>query len=171
MHHFFFLMIRRPPRSTLFPYTTLFRSELAAYRVREREPTKFKYRGWQVTTAPPPSTGGVALAQILQVLEGWDLSTLDETHRKHLVVEAMRRAYRDRTIYLGDPDFTAVPVARLTSDDYAAGLRASIHPDKATPSALFSGRPAPLEDDETTHFSIIDSEGNRVAATQTVNLT
>jgi gamma-glutamyltranspeptidase/glutathione hydrolase len=145
--------------------------ELAAYQVREREPTKFRYRDWQVTTAPPPSSGGVALAQILQVLEGWDLSTLDDAHRKHLVVEAMRRAYRDRTIYLGDPDFTQVPVARLTSDDYAAGLRASIHPDKATPSALFSGKPAPLEDDETTHFSIIDSEGNRVAATQTVNLT
>jgi gamma-glutamyltranspeptidase/glutathione hydrolase len=145
--------------------------ELAAYRVREREPTKFKYRGWQVTTAPPPSSGGVALAQILQVLEGWDLSTLDEAHRTHLIVEAMRRAYRDRTIYLGDPDFAQVPVSRLTSHDYAAGLRASIHPDKATPSALFSGKPAPHEDDETTHFSIIDSDGNRVAVTQTVNLT
>ncbi len=145
--------------------------ELAAYRVREREPTKFKYRDWQVTTAPPPSSGGVALAQMLQVLEGWDLSKLDDAHRKHLVVEAMRRAYRDRTIYLGDPDFARVPVARLTSEDYAAGLRASIHPDKATPSELFSGQPAPLEDDETTHFSIIDSEGNRAAVTQTVNLT
>ena len=145
--------------------------ELAAYRIREREPTKFKYRDWQVTTAPPPSSGGVALAQILQVLEGWDLSKLDDAHRKHLVVEAMRRAYRDRTIYLGDPDFARVPVARLTSEDYAAGLRASIHPDKATPSALFAGQPAPLEDDETTHFSIIDSEGNRAAVTQTVNLT
>ncbi len=145
--------------------------ELAAYRVREREPTRFKYRDGQVTTAPPPSSGGVALAQILQVLEGWDLSKLDDAHRKHLVVEAMRRAYRDRTIYLGDPDFARVPVARLTSEDYAAGLRASIHPDKATPSALFSGQPAPLEDDETTHFSIIDGEGNRAAVTQTVNLT
>ena len=144
--------------------------ELAAYRVRERAPLKFAYRDWQVTTAPPPSSGGVALAQILQILEGWDLATLDEPRRKHLVVEAMRRAYRDRTIYLGDPDFVQVPVTRLTSRDYAAGQRASIHPDKATPSALLSGKPAPLEDDETTHFSIIDSEGNRVAATQTVNL-
>ena len=69
----------------------------------------------------------------------------------------MRRAYRDRTIYLGDPDFVQMPVTRLTSSDYAAGLRASIHPDKATPSALLSGTPAPLEDDETTHFSIIDA--------------
>ena len=144
--------------------------ELSGYRIREREPLRLKYRDWSITTAPPPSSGGVALAQILQILEGWDLATLDNAHRVHLVTEAMRRAYRDRTIYLGDPDFVKAPIARLTSADYAAGLRASIHPDKATPSELLSGQPAPLEDDETTHFSIIDAEGNRVAATQTVNL-
>ena len=144
--------------------------ELAGYRVKEREPLRFRYRGWDITTAPPPSSGGVALAQMLHMLEGWDLSALDDAHRRHLVVEAMRRAYRDRTIYLGDPDFVAMPIARLTSREYAAGLRAAIHPDKATPSALLSGQPAPLEDDETTHFSIIDAEGNRVSATQTVNL-
>ena len=145
-------------------------SELSGYKIREREPIRLKYRGWDITTAPPPSSGGVALAQILHILEGWDLASLDPAHRTHVIVEAMRRAYRDRTIYLGDPDFVMVPVPRLTSPDYAAGLRATIHPDKATPSALLSGQPAPLEDDETTHFSIIDSEGNRVAATQTVNL-
>jgi len=144
--------------------------ELSAYRVREREPVRFRYRDWDVTTAPPPSSGGVALAEILQILQGWDLSRLDNAHRVHLVSEAMRRAYRDRTIYLGDPDFVQVPLRRLTSADYAAGLRATVHPDKATPSALLPGQPAPLEDDETTHFSIIDAEGNRVAATQTVNL-
>ena len=144
--------------------------ELSGYQVRERAPIRFKYRDWAITTAPPPSSGGVALAQILQILEGWDLATLDPARRTHLIAEAMRRAYRDRTIYLGDPDFVRVPVARLTSADYAAGLRASIHPDKATPSELLSGQPAPLEDDETTHFSIIDAEGNRVSATQTVNL-
>ena len=144
--------------------------ELAGYQVREREPIRFRYRGWAITTAPPPSSGGVALAQMLQILEGWDLAQLDQADRVHLVTEAMRRAYRDRTIYLGDPDFVKVPVARLTSADYAAGLRAAIHPDKATPSALLSGQPAPMEDDETTHFSIIDAEGNRVSATQTVNL-
>ena len=98
------------------------------------------------------------------------MQKLDAPHRTHLIVEAMRRAYRDRTIYLGDPDFVQVPLVRLMSRDYAAGLRASIHPDKATPSALFSAQPAPLEDEETTHFSIIDAAGNRVAATQTVNL-
>lgn len=145
--------------------------ELAGYRVREREPIRFDYRGWTVTTAPPPSSGGVALAQMLQILEGWDLSALDAAHRDHLVIEAMRRAYRDRTIYLGDPDFVKVPVARLTHPAYAAGLRATIHPEKATPSALLPGVPAPLEDDETTHFSIIDAEGNLVSTTQTVNLT
>ncbi|MFD0739502.1 gamma-glutamyltransferase [Lysobacter koreensis] len=144
--------------------------ELAGYRIRERDPIKFRYRGWQVTTAPPPSSGGVAIAQMLQILQGWDLAKLDAAHRTHLVSEAMRRAYRDRTIYLGDPDFVKMPLARLTSADYAAGLRAGIHPEKATPSALLSGLPAPLEDDETTHFSIIDADGNRVAATQTVNL-
>ncbi|KGQ18539.1 Gamma-glutamyltranspeptidase [Lysobacter dokdonensis DS-58] len=144
--------------------------ELASYRVREREPLRFKYRGWDVVTAPPPSSGGIALAQMLQVMDGWDLSKLDEAHRIHVAVESMRRAFRDRTIYLGDPDFVKVPVARLMDRNYAAGLRASIHPDKATPSALFSGQPAPLEDDETTHFSIIDAEGNRVSTTQTVNL-
>jgi len=144
--------------------------ELAGYQVREREPIRFRYRDWAITTAPPPSSGGVALAQMLQILEGWDLAKLDQPDRVHLVAEAMRRAYRDRTIYLGDPDFVKVPVARLASADYAAGLRAAIHPDKATPSALLSGQPAPLEDDETTHFSIVDAEGNRVSATQTVNL-
>ena len=145
-------------------------AELAAYRVREREPLRFQYRGWDITTAPPPSSGGVALAEILQIAAGWDLRKLDPAHRVHILTEAMRRAYRDRTIYLGDPDFVQVPMARLMSLDYAGGLRATIHPDKATPSALLPGQPAPLEDDETTHFSIIDRDGNRVSATQTVNL-
>ena len=145
-------------------------AELAGYEVREREPIEFDYRDWHVVTAPPPSSGGVALAQMLQILEGWDLAELDEAERTHLVVEAMRRAFRDRTIYLGDPDFVKVPVERLVHPAYAAGLRSTIHPDKATPSALLPGLPAPLEDDETTHFSIIDGEGNRVSATQTVNL-
>jgi len=144
--------------------------ELAGYRVRERAPLAFGYRDWNIVTAPPPSSGGVALAQILQILEGWDLAALDEPTRIHLVSEAMRRAYRDRTIYLGDPDFVKMPLARLTSAGYAAGLRAGIHPQKATPSALLSGEVAPLEDDETTHFSIIDAHGNRASVTQTVNL-
>jgi gamma-glutamyltranspeptidase/glutathione hydrolase len=144
--------------------------ELAAYRVRAREPLRFRYHDWNITTAPPPSSGGIALAEILQMASGWDLRKLDRAHRVHILVEAMRRAYRDRTIYLGDPDFVTVPIARLIDPDYAAGLRATIHPDKATPSALLAGQPAPLEDNETTHFSIIDRYGNRVSATQTINL-
>ena len=144
--------------------------ELAAYQVKQRAPITFDYRGWKVTTAPPPSSGGIALAELLQILEPWDLGKLDEAHRIHLVTEAMRRAYRDRTFFLGDPDFVEIPQDILTSRNYAQGLRATIHPDKATPSDLLSGQETPLEDDETTHFSIIDAEGNRVGGTQTVNL-
>lgn len=145
-------------------------AELAGYRVKQREPIVFDYNGWKITTAPPPSSGGIALAAMLQILEGWDIKQMDPAHRAHLVVESMRRAYRDRTFFLGDPDFVHIPQGVLTSKDYAQGLRATIHPDKATPSDLLSGNPTPLEDDETTHFSIIDGEGNRVGATQTVNL-
>ncbi len=145
-------------------------ADLTGYKIKERSPIRFKYRDWDVVTAPPPSSGGVVLAEILQILEGWDLSKLDEAHRVHIVTEAMRRAYRDRTFYLGDPDFVDMPIARLISDDYAAGLRASILPNKATPSAMLPGENPPLEGVNTTHFSIIDGDGNMVAATQTVNL-
>ncbi|QIL21702.1 gamma-glutamyltransferase [Thermomonas sp. HDW16] len=145
-------------------------AELAGYRVKEREPLRFEYDGWEIVTAPPPSSGGIALAEMLQILEPWDLQKLPQAQRVHLVVEAMRRAFRDRTFYLGDPDFVKIPVKTLMDPDYAAGLRATIHPSKATPSALLSGDPTPLEDEETTHFSIIDGEGNRAAVTQTVNL-
>ncbi|TYT27272.1 gamma-glutamyltransferase [Luteimonas viscosa] len=144
--------------------------ELAAYTVKEREPVRFRYRDWDIVTAPPPSSGGIALAQMLQILSGWDLQELDEPLRVHLVAESMRRAFRDRTFYLGDPDFVKVPQRLLTSPDYAAGLRATINPSRATPSDLLSGEQTPLEDEETTHFSIIDAEGNRAAVTQTVNL-
>jgi gamma-glutamyltranspeptidase/glutathione hydrolase len=145
-------------------------ADLAGYTVKERMPIRFKYRDWDIVTVPPPSSGGVVLAEILQILEGWDLAKLDEPHRVHIIVEAMRRAYRDRTLYLGDPDFVNMPIARLIGDDYAAGLRASILPDKATPSAMLPSEKSPLDGDNTTHFSIIDDEGNLVSATQTVNL-
>ena len=144
--------------------------ELANYQVKEREPLRFRYHDWDIVTASPPSSGGVVLAEILQMLEGWDLAKLDEPHRIHVIVEAMRRAYHDRTLYLGDPDYVKMPIRRLTSADYAAGLRASILPDKATPSDMLPGIKPPIEGDNTTHFSIIDAEGNFVAATQTVNL-
>ena len=144
--------------------------ELAGYRAKEREPLRFEYDGWEIVTAPPPSSGGIALAEMLQILEPWDLAALPQAERVHLVTEAMRRAYRDRTFYLGDPDFVKIPVKTLMDPDYAAGLRATIHPGKATPSDLLSGAPTPMEDEETTHFSIIDADGNRAAVTQTVNL-
>ena len=145
-------------------------SELAGYTVKEREPIRFKYNDWDITTAPPVSSGGIALAQMLQILEPYDLARMSQAEQVHLVVESMRRAFRDRTFYLGDPDFVQVPQKLLTSPDYAAGLRATINPARATPSDLLSGQPTPLEDEETTHFSIIDAEGNRVGGTQTVNL-
>jgi gamma-glutamyltranspeptidase/glutathione hydrolase len=145
--------------------------DLAGYEARERAPLAFDYRGWHIVTAPPPSSGGIALAEMLNILSGYDLARLDRVHRVHLTVEAMRRAYRDRAEYLGDPDFVKMPVAELTSPLYAAGLRSSIHPDKATPSELLPGYMAPPESLHTSHFSIIDREGNLVSATQTVNTT
>lgn len=144
--------------------------DLSKYEVKERTPLAFDHRGWRIVTAPPPSSGGVALAEMLNVLGGYDLASLDRVHRVHLTVEAMRRAYRDRAEYLGDPDFVQMPIAQLTSPDYAAGLRASIHPEKATPSDLLAGYLAPAQGTHTTHFSIVDQDGNLVSATQTVNL-
>lgn len=143
--------------------------DLAQYRVVEREPLVFQHRGKTVVTAPPPSSGGIALAQTLQILDGYDWSKRGELDRLHLRIEAMRRAYRDRAVFLGDPDFVDVPVALLTDPAYAAGLRAGIHPEKATPSAMLPGVTA-LERPDTTHFSIIDAEGNIASVTQTVNL-
>ena len=144
--------------------------DLAGYTVVEREPIRFQHRGYSIVSAPPPSSGGVALATMLNVLDGYDYPSLGATDRVHLLAEAMRRAYRDRAIYLGDPDFAQVPVALLTDPRYAAGLRAAISMDKAMPSALLPGVGGPSERPDTTHFSIVDTEGNMVAVTQTVNL-
>jgi gamma-glutamyltranspeptidase/glutathione hydrolase len=146
------------------------REDLAGYQVVEREPLRFTYRGAEIVTAPPPSSGGVALAQMLGILSGYDLGTLGEAGRVHAIVEAMRRAYRDRAIYLGDPDHVEVPVALLTHPAYAAGLRAGISLERATPSELLPGIRAKPGSDQTTHFSIIDADGNLAAVTQTVNL-
>ncbi len=146
-------------------------ADLANYRVIERAPIKGSYRGAQITSAPPPSSGGVVLLNALNILSGYELDKLDSASRKHLIVEAMRRAYRDRAEYLGDPDFVNVPVPMLTSPLYAAGQRSSIRMDKATTSAsLPSISDSSNESPQTTHFSVLDAEGNRVAATITVNL-
>lgn len=143
--------------------------DLADYRVVEREPVIFDYHDLRVVSVAPPSSGGVALATMLHILEGYPLAQLEGAERVHLMVEAMRRAYRDRAQYLGDPDFVEVPVSRLIHPMYAAGLRASIRADHATPSAALPGSDEPPGGNHTTHFSILDREGNRVAATLSIN--
>ncbi len=145
------------------------REDLAAYRVVEREPVRGTYRGIRITSASLPSSGGIVLLEMLHILEGYPLERLQPATRVHLLVEAMRRAYRDRAVHLGDPDHVNVPVARLLSRDYAAGLRAGIRLDRATPSALLPGADGRRAGGHTTHFSILDAEGNRVAATLSIN--
>jgi gamma-glutamyltranspeptidase/glutathione hydrolase len=143
--------------------------DFAAYKIKERDPIRTMYGNYELVTAPPPSSGGVAIAEILNILEPYPINEIPTVLRTHLVAEAMRRAYRDRAIYLGDPDFADVPVDMLTSQYYADGLRASIRPDRATPSSMLAGNDQIPEGTDTTHFSIIDAEGNMVAATLTVN--
>ncbi len=145
--------------------------DLARYEVKERQPITTEYKGYELITAPPPSSGGIALAQMLNILEAYDLSGMSSVERIHVISEAMRRAYRDRALYLGDTDFVDVPVDLLLSKDYAAGLRTHLRIDRATPSASLANDPTVWpEGDNTTHFSLIDAEGNMVSATLTVNL-
>ncbi|WP_223789639.1 gamma-glutamyltransferase [Marinicella meishanensis] len=143
--------------------------DLQNYTIKERDPITTNYRGHQLVTAAPPSSGGIAIATILNILSAWDLTDMDRVKRIHLVTEAMRRAYRDRSIYLGDTDFVEVPIQLLTHPYYAAGLRASISPVKAMPSDYLPGINDNPKGEDTTHFSIIDTEGNMVSATLTVN--
>jgi len=144
------------------------KKDLQNYKIVERKPIIGQYRGLKITSAAPPSSGGIALLTSLNILSGYDIAEKSPLN-KHLVFEAMRRAYRDRAIYLGDPDFTPVPVAELTSPYYGAGLRASIRLDRATPSESLPGVMASSGGRHTTHLSIIDKFGNRVAATLSIN--
>ena len=143
--------------------------DMAGYTIKEREPVRTNYGGYELVTASPPSSGGIAIAEILNIIEPYQVAELGKVQRTHLIVEAMRRAYRDRALYLGDPDFYPVPQARLVDSNYAAGLRAGIMFDRATPSDMLPGRDNLPDGTDTTHFSIIDAEGNMVAATLTVN--
>jgi len=144
--------------------------DLESYRVVERRPLKGNYHGIKITSSPPSSSGGIVLIEALNVLSAYDLKQADPATRKHLIVEAMRRTYHDRALYLGDPDYVSIPVERLLNADYAAGLRSTIRFDKALPSAMLSGEDEQeAEAANTTHFSIIDQEGNRVAATLSIN--
>jgi gamma-glutamyltranspeptidase/glutathione hydrolase len=143
--------------------------DLANYEVKERKPVYGEYHGARIVSAPPPSSGGVALIDAMNILSGYDLKSLDSATRKHLVIEAMRRVHRDRAEYFGDPDFVDVPVERLTHPFYAAGQRTSIRLDRAMPSDALPSVKGPEPGRQTTHFSIIDSEGNRVAGTLSIN--
>jgi gamma-glutamyltranspeptidase/glutathione hydrolase len=144
--------------------------DLKAYKAVEREPLVGHYRGATIIGAPPPTSGGVALIEALNILSGYELAQVDALTRKHLIVEAMRRMQRDRAVYLGDPAFVSMPLKMLTDPDYASGLRTSIRLDRATPSATLASAPeAHAGGANTTHFSILDKDGNRVAGTITLN--
>ncbi|HWE86148.1 MAG TPA: gamma-glutamyltransferase [Terracidiphilus sp.] len=157
--------------------------DLAQYNVVERKPVIGTYHGYTILSAPPPSSGGAVLMSALNILEGYDLKQLgDRTPTSiHLITEAYRRAYMDRSDYLGDPDYNQIPVAALTSKKYAAAWRAGIDQDKATPSADLKRPPGFLppapktagthhaESQDTTHYSVVDSEGNAVSVTTTLN--
>lgn len=157
-------------------------ADLARYTVKEREPVTGTYRGYTIVSAPPPSSGGVALIEILNILEGYDLGRWRDRspEEMHLILETFRRAYMDRTHYLGDPDYVSIPVTQLVSKKYAAAWRTGIEPDHETPSKELQRPPGFLpppptmadvrhESTETTHYSVMDADGNAVAVTTTLN--
>lgn len=158
-------------------------ADLAAYEVKDRAPIVSRYHGYEIITAPPPSSGGVVLTEILNILSTYDLPKLGPDRsaaQVHVITEAFRRAYMDRAEYLGDPDFTRQPVKEMENPAYAAAWRASIDPAKPTPSTELKRppgfMPAPPqmgperhESSETTHFSVVDAEGNAVSNTYTLN--
>ena len=148
-------------------------NDLAVYRVKDRKPLVGTYRGYEILAPPPPSSGGIALLETLNILEGYNLASLgDRTPESmHLIIEAFRRAFDDRTSFLGDPDFVSMPTARLVDKAYAAAWRKSISLTTATPSAALS-RPAgflPVESKQTTHYSVLDEAGDAVSVTYTLN--
>jgi gamma-glutamyltranspeptidase/glutathione hydrolase len=146
--------------------------DFRAYEAVVREPVRGDYRGYEIVSMPPPSSGGVHIVQILNTLEGFPIGFLGHNGAEtiHLMAEAMKFAYADRSEYLGDPDFVDVPVAALTSEAYGAHLRTMISRGRARAAAeIGPGDLAPYESPETTHFSIVDAAGNAVANTYTIN--
>ncbi len=158
--------------------------DLAAYDVKERPPVRGTYRGFEIISAPPPSSGGIALIETLNILEGYDLAKYGNRSADtiHLTTEAFRRAFFDRATFLGDPDFAEVPVAQLIDKKYAIAWRESLNPDKASlsgdlkrPEFKSLERNAALhpvvlkEEENTTHYSVVDAAGNAVAVTTTLN--
>jgi gamma-glutamyltranspeptidase / glutathione hydrolase len=161
--------------------------DLARYEVKEREPVRGSYRGYEVISAPPPSSGGTVLIESLNILEGFHLAPMQDRSAEsiHFTIEAFRRAFFDRAEFLGDPDFSKIPVAQLIDKRYAAAWRESIDPDHATPSrelkrpeifaeleqvaASHAPLARPQESNHTTHYSVVDADGNAVAVTTTIN--
>jgi gamma-glutamyltranspeptidase/glutathione hydrolase len=162
-------------------------ADLAQYEVKERQPIRGTYRGYEIISAPPPSSGGIALVEILNILEGYDLTKQGDGSAQsiHLTAEAFQRAFFDRAEFLGDPDFSKIPVAQLIDKRYGSAWRETIAPRRATPGAdlrrppVFSqldsyasshAQPTSVaEPDHTTHYSVVDSEGNAVSVTTTLN--
>ncbi len=161
--------------------------DLAHYEVKEREPVHGTYRGYEVISAPPPSSGGAVLIEMLNILEGYDLGKMGDRSAQsmHYTIEAFRRAFFDRAEFMGDPDFAKIPVAQLIDKKYAAAWQQTIDPEHATPSkdlkrpAIFTEleqyaaehppAQAPPESNHTTHYSVMDADGNAVAVTTTIN--
>lgn len=146
--------------------------DLASYKAIERKPVTGDYRGYQVISMPPPSSGGVHIIQMLNMLSQFPIDKMGHNSAAtiHVMAESMRRAYADRSLYLGDPDFVNVPVAELTNKQYAKHLVSQIDPNKATPSSEVSpGTLLPYESNQTTHYSVVDKFGNAVSNTYTLN--
>ena len=158
-------------------------ADMAGYQVKDREPLTGKYHGYDILTSPPPSSGGIVLLELLNILSGYDLPKVGADRspaQVHLITEAFRRAYMDRGDYLGDPDFTSMPLKQMADPAYAAAWRKTIDPVMATPSAALV-RPAGFmpeppktardthESPQTTHFSVVDTDGNAVSSTYTLN--
>jgi gamma-glutamyltranspeptidase/glutathione hydrolase len=149
------------------------KKDLEIYQVKDRKPLTGTYRQYEILAPPPPSSGGIALLEMLNILEGFDLASLgDRTPQSmHLIIEAFRRAFNDRTSFLGDPDFESMPTAQLMDKAYAAAWRKSISMTAATPSSALT-RPSgfiPAESTQTTHYSVLDEAGNAVSVTYTLN--
>ena len=146
--------------------------DLREYKVAEREPVRGTYRGHEVVTMPPPSSGGTHLVQILNMLEQWPLAQWGQNSAQtlHHMAESSKLAYADRSEYLGDPDFVKIPLKGLTSKRYAESLAKTIDPNRARPAKeIKPGQPQPYESDQTTHYSVVDKAGNAVAVTYTLN--
>lgn len=145
------------------------KEDLINYKIIERTPLKTYYKGITVTSSAPSSSGGTVLIEALNILSGYDLNNYSGINQKHLIIEALRQAYHDRALYLGDTDFINAPIQQLINTHYAAELRKTISLDKALNSTQLAKAPAIKQGDNTTHFSIIDEQGNRVAATLSIN--